>query len=489
MELKYSCQASMIFNFIHTLFVLLKSSSNDDSVGVAIALTFLFVMGMIILKAYLDYKRDVLAERNNVVRENINLRDLNRLENEADTILKKHSTYYRQLSPQGKAKFRKRLRMVIATKEFYGKEGLEVTHEMVVLAAASIVQITFGFDGYFIERFYRIYLYPDVFYNKMLDAHLRGSASPAGVLRFSWKHWVQGYRIEDDGLNLALHELAHALKIGILKGDVDDDYSYSGVMRMKELAEKFRLDIQAGRIKCLRKYAAKNDHEFFACSMEVFFENPILLMQELPEVFKTMVLILGQDTTQISKDYQTDSRSNANTLKRALYIKPESNYSYVQIMLVAGFLLCWIPIILISKHVESSAIPVLLFAATLTVLGFRLFYRKLVLSGYTDLNIFIAFIVVGWLSLTMGLGLSLNYFVPIHSFTETYRINKVYITQEHELRVQLDSEQIKSVQVGFEFYKTLKECNNDCYLVIHQYYGIMGMKVIDGKHVYRELPY
>jgi hypothetical protein len=130
-------------------------------------------------------------------------------------------------------------------------------------------------------------------------------------------------------------------------------------------------------------------------------------------------------------------------------------------MLIAGFLLCWIPIILIVKHVETSPIPVAPFAATLFVLGVILFYRKFVVSGYTDLNIFMLFLVIGWLSLTMGADLALNYYVLVYSITEVASVRDSFITPDKKVRVLLNSEEVTTVTIYVVYWRRLKACGEN----------------------------
>ena len=473
----------MIFNFIQTQFIILKTSSNDEGLGVAIALTFLFVMGMLVIKAFIDYRRDLVSERDNATHEDLGMKDIARVQAFADEVLSARSTYYTHLSDSGKTKFRKRLRMVMAQKEFYGKDGLKVTDEMVVLAASALVQLTFGLEGYFLPRFYKIYIYPTIFYNKLLESNLKGSTSPSGVIRFSWKHLEHGFENDHDGINLALHELAHALKISITKGEIDDEHTYHAQDRIKELGENYRTQVRVGQFVSLRKYAGSNDHEFMACAIEVFFENPEELYAELPDLYKALVDLLDQDPIDRLEDYKSPERVRSFSVKRAMRIKPESHYSYVQTMLIAGFLLCWIPIILINIYAQTSPIPVALFAATLFVLGVVFFYRKLVVSGYTDLNMFLTFLVMVWMSLTMGAGLALNYFVPVYSMTEVAMVNDAYITPEKKVRVLLNSSEVTSVAIDVSYWRQLKACENHCELLVKHHYGLFGIKVLDDVEV------
>lgn len=482
--MNYSCQVSMIFNFIQTQFVLLKTNSGDDGVGVAIALTFMFVMLLILVKAFIDFRRDLAAEKGNAKFQDVPLRRIERILAGADEILRFRSPYYNRLSDFGKKRFLKRLRIIIAEKEFYGKDGLEITDDMIVLASSALVQLTFGLESYFLPRFYRIYIHPSIFFNKLLESNLRGSTSPSGVIRFSWRHLEHGFQDEDDRINLALHELAHALMISVESGDTDDGHLSDGLFMITELGRKYRNDIKAGRYESIRPYAASNDHEFFACCIEVFFENPERLKRDLPEVYEAFVWMLEQDPHNRLGDYAAPIQKREFSIKRKLRLKPDSHYNYVQTMLIAGFLLCWIPIIMINIHVETSPLPVALFAATLAVLGFILFFRKLVLSGYTDFNIFLLFLVIGWMSLTMGAGLTLNYFVPVYRMSELAPVSDYFITPEKKLRVLIDGEETRAITVGLEYRAILDRCKPHCEMTIYQHYGLFGIKVVDEIEVF-----
>ncbi len=88
------------------------------------------------IKAFIDYRRDLAAERDNARHENLEMRDSARVQSVADEFLSKRSGYYTQSSNLGKIKFRQRLLMVMTEREFYGNDSLKVTDEMVVLILA-----------------------------------------------------------------------------------------------------------------------------------------------------------------------------------------------------------------------------------------------------------------------------------------------------------------------------------------------------------------
>lgn len=53
--------------------------------------------------------------------------------------------------------------------------------------------------------------------------------------------------------------------------------------------------MQKGAKNLLGDYAGTNYHEFWAVSVEVFFENPIRMRHELPELYAAMSTLLRQD--------------------------------------------------------------------------------------------------------------------------------------------------------------------------------------------------
>ena len=53
--------------------------------------------------------------------------------------------------------------------------------------------------------------------------------------------------------------------------------------------------MQTGHKNLLGDYAAINYHEFWAVSVETFFESPQRFKQELPDLYHAMVQLLDQD--------------------------------------------------------------------------------------------------------------------------------------------------------------------------------------------------
>ena len=101
-----------------------------------------------------------------------------------------------------------------------------------------------------------------------------------------------------DGRNLGLHEMAHALWLENRIYNAETDFLEPTILaRWKELAR-----IEADRINndkptFFRKYAGRDQAEFFAVAVEYFFEKPGAFKQELPELYSALAGLLKQDPT------------------------------------------------------------------------------------------------------------------------------------------------------------------------------------------------
>lgn len=215
----------------------------------------------------------------------------------------KEFKYFNDLSSEGKSKFIKRVVHFINTKKFIGHHGLEVNGEMRVLIAASAVQLTFGLKKYLLAHYHTIRLYPEAFYSRMLNAHLKGGTSEGGTISLSWADFKDGYADPDDKYNLGLHEMAHALKLDLIKGYDFDERFASYFDRWNEIALNTFQKMNSGNSSFLREYGATNMHEFFAVCVEHFFEVPVELKKEMPHIYYHLAYLLNQDPLNISGDY------------------------------------------------------------------------------------------------------------------------------------------------------------------------------------------
>jgi hypothetical protein len=219
-------------------------------------------------------------------------------------LLKQKNPYFRNLSADAQELFVSRLFSFMETKSFIGREGLVVTDEMRVLISAAAVQLTFGLKDYTISHLHTINVFPRIFFSKFLNQNLKGLNTQNGVLSLSWNDFKEGFAIEDDKINLGLHELAHALNIDLdEEGNYDDHFS-AYFEQWPTVANEDFIALKQQKKTFLRSYGGTNMHEFFAVCVEHFFEAPSQFKKELPHLYNFLMLMLNQDPLNVKGDYQ-----------------------------------------------------------------------------------------------------------------------------------------------------------------------------------------
>ena len=143
---------------------------------------------------------------------------------ELDKLMLTHFAFYHVLSDLDRLQFRIKLNALLKSKWFKGRDGFEVSDEMMLLLAATMAQISLGLPAFIFPKFDRIVLFPKRFYSEIIQHDLKGlTIFKTGVVLISWPDYQQGYSEPTDKLNLGLHEMAHALFL---------DYFHSKHMRI-----------------------------------------------------------------------------------------------------------------------------------------------------------------------------------------------------------------------------------------------------------------
>ena len=98
--------------------------------------------------------------------------------------------------------------------------------------------------------------------------------------------------------NVILHEFAH--KIDALDGSFDGTPRLDSREQRREWIEVGTAELAALRRGeahgVLRAYAATNPSEFFAVATEAFFEQPVALRAQKPDLYRVLAQFYGQDT-------------------------------------------------------------------------------------------------------------------------------------------------------------------------------------------------
>ncbi len=220
------------------------------------------------------------------------------------TYLEDNVRHYRYLPPEKQVRLRDRLRVVVAEKHWVGGGHFEITEEIkVTIAAQACILILGARAEYYFDQVQTIIVHPVAYAHppQMQQGHLivdenvpiYGEAWHRGPIVLSWQHVLEGGRNALDGENVVFHEFAHHLDglDGEMGGTpaLADPQERQRWYRVTE-AEYLRLvgSAQRHEVTLLNHYGASNKTEFFAVATECFFERPIAMRREHPELYEVL---------------------------------------------------------------------------------------------------------------------------------------------------------------------------------------------------------
>ncbi|RPD93404.1 hypothetical protein EGM88_12950 [Aureibaculum marinum] len=216
-------------------------------------------------------------------------------------IIAENFSFYNNLSIIDKRYFEHRVLRFIDSHNFIGRDGVVVTKKMELLIASTAVMLTFGMRRYLFSQFENIVIYPKNYRSKVTNKRHQGETNPRlGTIVFSWDDFMNGIEIEDNNLNLGLHELTHALHFSFLKEKsftsvVFLDHFSALLERLKDKKLQRKI-VESGY---LREYGFSNQFEFLSVVVEHFFETPHEFNQKLPEVYKMVKRMMNLDTLKM----------------------------------------------------------------------------------------------------------------------------------------------------------------------------------------------
>lgn len=206
---------------------------------------------------------------------------------------------------------RQRLRQLaldfLEAKEIAGAQGFEPDNDirLAVALQACLPVLNLGLEWY--EGWIGIVIYPGDFViprQEMdedgvvheYDDTVAGEAWHGGPVLLSWFDNPE----EAEGMNVVIHEFAH--KLDMRNGEADgmpplraDMSRHDWAAAFRQAYDHFRRRVQDGEDTLLDPYAAEHPAEFFAVMSEAFFETPLLLRDEYPEVYAQLQLFYRQD--------------------------------------------------------------------------------------------------------------------------------------------------------------------------------------------------
>ncbi len=211
------------------------------------------------------------------------------------TCLAKHLPYYNCLGADEKERFLDRLNKFIRAKTFkiHDKQGFK---EMPILVSAAAIQLSFGMEAYLLPQFEFIHIYPEEFMRGHHNFDLLAGNVSGQSINISWKHFLEGFELPNDGQNVGLHEMAHAYYYqNFVCKENTDQFFVNGYPQFDINANKAFEQEKAPGNDLYSEYALRNTQEFWAESIEIFFEKPVYLNNTYPDLYAALRSTLRQD--------------------------------------------------------------------------------------------------------------------------------------------------------------------------------------------------
>ena len=204
-------------------------------------------------------------------------------------------SFYNKLSLTDKRYFEHRITKFIKNHDYKSREGIAITEEIKLLIAATAIKVSFGYRNYLFSIVDTIIVYPKEYFSNITKQHHKGETN----LRYktvvlSWEGFKEGLKIENDNLNLGIHEFMHAMQFSFKnKQNSSSRYfkrNYNNLLHFLEDKDEQKKLVNSGY---LREYAFENQYEFLAVLVEHYFETPEEFNQKLPEIFDYVRRILN----------------------------------------------------------------------------------------------------------------------------------------------------------------------------------------------------
>ncbi len=210
------------------------------------------------------------------------------------SLIAQHIPYFHRLDEEQQNKFLFRTYLFQKSKKFH-YVGVRQNAEIPVLISAVAIQLTLGLEKFSLNYFHDIFVLEHDYHYGYYSLPFMGHVDSSGIY-LSWNDFMQGIRDNTDSSNVGLHEMAHALAYVNFVTKTDEDKHFKKEFKnFSKVARPIYQEMQKGRKTLLGEYASTNYHEFWAVSVEMFFENPVRFRHELPSLYAAMAVLLNQD--------------------------------------------------------------------------------------------------------------------------------------------------------------------------------------------------
>ncbi len=216
------------------------------------------------------------------------------LDDAEELYLKSYCSYYNNLDKNDQIIFKYRLRKLKPDIEFVFRGHAGRHKEKKIAILANQVKLTFGLRCYKFDAFERIVVYPTEYKSHHTGQLHIGETNPGlSTIVMSWRDVYDGIKITKDNLNVALHELTHALYFSMKYNTECEPDFFDNHQKIIDYVNKHKKKMIADDI--IRAYAFADDAETVPVLIEHFFENPEVLQLYYPKLFGLIVRLLKQN--------------------------------------------------------------------------------------------------------------------------------------------------------------------------------------------------
>jgi hypothetical protein len=240
-------------------------------------------------------------------------------------IIETNVPFYQRLHPDERVHLEDLIKVFISEKHFEGCSGFKITDEVKVTVAAQACLLLLNLEHNYYDQLVSILIYPSGFNFKQehrnaigtiseSDFPAAGLCSGGGVIVLSWPDTIDGAKNTQDGMNVVFHEFAHQLDQldGSMNGapllHTGESYREWGQVLSAEY-ELLRENVAQHRPSVIRAYGATQPAEFFAVVTETFFEQPIQLQHDHPELYAEFKAYYRQDPAARALEREESDKS------------------------------------------------------------------------------------------------------------------------------------------------------------------------------------
>lgn len=233
---------------------------------------------------------------------------------EWEEILNRNVSHYRLLEATERTHLHQLIQVFIAEKHWEGCGGLALTDEIRITIAAQACLLILGLPHDYYHNVETILVYPSTvilprqklgFFETAFaplenPRPIIGQAIHHGPVIIVWDAALQGGRDPESGRNVVYHEFAH--KLDMLDGAADGTPPLKDRKEYRRWVlvcsrEYLRLQQEAaqGKKTFLDEYGAYSEAEFFAVATEQFFDQPLSMLQNAPDLYGVLKEYYRQD--------------------------------------------------------------------------------------------------------------------------------------------------------------------------------------------------